>query len=127
MNGSCVLTELPASDVRVRQDGNLLKVYFNHQAVPAENESDNDMCSFEYVELQGRNYGDMVAAIIACHYNNDCMQAVINNHALAVDPDDTSLTEEKRAEYLEEYTAMQAWRRTAKTIAATALDILESL
>lgn len=127
MNGSCVLTELPASDVRVRQDGNLLKVYFNHQAVPAENESDNDMCSFEYVELQGRNYGDMVAAIIACRYNNDQMQAVINNHALAVNPEDTPLTEEKRAEYLEEYTAMQDWRRRAKAIATTALDILENL
>ena len=127
MNGSCVLTELPASDVRVRQDGTLIRVYFNHQAVPAENDSDNDMCSFEYVELQGRNYGDMVAAIIACHYNNDRMQAVINNHALAVDPDDTTLDQEKRTEDLEEYAAMQAWRRNAKTIATTALDILENL
>jgi hypothetical protein len=126
MNGSCVLTELPASDVRVRQDGTLIRVYFNHQAVPAENDSDNDMCSFEYVELQGRNYGDMVAAIIACHYNNDRMQAVINNHALAVDPDE-ELSEEKRTEYLEEYAAMQAWRRNAKAIATEALDILQTL
>jgi hypothetical protein len=94
--------------------------------VPAENDSDNDMCSFEYVELQGRNYGDMVAAIIACHYNNDRMQAVINNHALAVDPDE-ELSEEKRTEYLEEYAAMQAWRRNAKAIATEALDILQTL
>lgn len=127
MNGSCVLTELPASDVRVRQDGSLIRVYFNHQAIPAENDSDNDMCSFEYVELRGRNYGDMVAALIACRYNNDQMQAVINNHALAVDADETSLDEEKRAEYSQEYAAMQDWRRRAKAIATTALDILENL
>lgn len=68
----------------------------------------------EQVQIRpGRfNYGGIVDALITFRYPSDKMSAVQNNYL--ADPED--------AEHAQEFTLMQTWRTTAKTIAREALE-----
>lgn len=58
------------------------------------------------------NYGGIVDALITFRYPSDKMSAIQNNYL--ADPED--------AEHAQEFTSMQAWRKTAKAIAREALE-----
>lgn len=71
------------------------------------------MYTYDYVRVSFPfTYESLVAAIVKSKYNEDSMQAVVNNYLL--DPED--------ADHKSEFDAMQLWRQEAKTIARQAVE-----
>ncbi len=64
----------------------------------------------------------VVDAVVSAAYPSDRMQAIINNHFLnlATIADGGELDNDELA-HEEEYTAMQEWRKKAKTVAANVM------
>lgn len=119
---------IPASGVEVVVEGTLTRLFFDFtDPEPREEEelpADLKVC--ESIDVEGQSYGQMVSAIINDRYSSDDNQALTANYEMAKDPD-SSLSEEKRAEYLAEYAAYQNWRAHAKAIARTAVTEIENL
>jgi len=124
MKASYQMTELPQSGVSATVEGAILRLLFDFsQAEPAEGEETTDIYNCESVDVNGRTYGDIVAAIVNDRYSADDVQAIIANYAEALDSS-SEITAEKRAEYLAEYEDYQAWRKHAKEIAAEVVSNL---
>ena len=70
-----------------------------------------------YVQVTALNYSDLVAAIIQSRYTSSDIEAIMINNMAAIGNTET-LTTEKRAEYVDEYTKLQAWRAHAKEVAS---------
>ena len=71
------------------------------------------MYVYDYVRVPFPfTYESLVAAIVKSKYNEDSMQAVVNNYLL--DPEDT--------DHKAEFDAMQLWRQQAKLIARQAVN-----
>ena len=118
------LAQLPQSGVKARVEGALLRLLFDFS--PAESREGEDTTGFydcESVDVKGNTYGDIVSAIVNDRYSGDDVQAIMANYAEAVDAD-SDITAEKRAEYLSEYEAYQAWRKHAKEIAHEVVSTL---
>lgn len=122
---------VPDNGIIVVEEGSLIRVYFDvtplsHQPSPIDGDGyvapDNQYVC-ENVDVHGREYGDIVSAIVNDHYSSDEVQAINANYIEAKDAD-SEITDEKRAEYLSEYTAFQAWRKKAKTIASCVIELL---
>jgi len=113
------IAEVPVSGVEVVIEGPLTRLFFDFQnPVPREGDpADLKVC--ESIDVYGREYGQMVSAIINDKYNADSTQALTANYELAKDSK-SGLTPEKKAEYLAEYAAYQTWRAHAKEIARAA-------
>lgn len=116
-----VLEFVPKSGIIVREEGSILRVYFDIEKQKAETSKSGDvivqegMCAMENVDVHGtRTYDGIVNAIVCDHYPADKMQAIINNHLLEGD------SEEHEAEFAE----MQAWRAKAKTIAREVVTMI---
>lgn len=124
---------VPESGIMCKEEGSILRVYFDiepHVPVVSENEPEHEqdesvapMYVCENVDVEGRTYGDIVSAIVNDRYSADDVQALQANFIEAKDPE-SQLTDEKREEYLTEYSTFQAWRKKAKEIANTVLEIL---
>lgn len=74
--------------------------------------------------MQGRTYNDIVSAIVSDKYSNDDVQAIIANYTEVMD-EDSDIDEEKREEYISEYSDYQQWRKHAKAIANEVLEHLD--
>ena len=70
-----------------------------------------------YVQVTSLAYDQLVAAIIQSRYSSNDIESIMLNHMAAIGNTET-LTTEKRAEYVEEYTKLQAWRAHAKEVAS---------
>lgn len=70
-----------------------------------------------YVQVTSLAYDQLVAAIIQSRYSSNDIEAIVLNNMAAIGNTET-LTTEKRAEYVEEYTKLQAWRAHAKEVAS---------
>ena len=70
-----------------------------------------------YVQVTSLAYDQLVAAIIQSRYSSNDIEAIMLNNMAAIGNTET-LTTEKRAEYVEEYTKLQAWRAHAKEVAS---------
>lgn len=70
-----------------------------------------------YVQVTSLAYDQLVAAIIQIRYSSNDIEAIMLNNMAAIGNTET-LTTEKRAEYVEEYTKLQAWRAHAKEVAS---------
>ena len=70
-----------------------------------------------YVQVSSLAYDQLVAAITQSRYNSNEIEAIMLNNMAAIGSTET-LTTEKRAEYVEEYTKLQAWRAHAKEVAS---------
>ena len=121
---------IPTDGFKVVEESSLLRIYFDYNKEESVTEEDgttiDDNYSCENVDIDGkRDYSSLVAGIVSEHYSNDDVTAIIANKALA---DDTTseITDEKRAEYLAEYTTFQTWRSHAKEIAEKVVAKLES-
>lgn len=122
MKANYQMSELPQTGVQVKVEGALLRLLFDFSKPESkEGEEENDLYNCESVDVHGRNYGDIVSAIMNDRYNPDSVQAVMANYADAQDSS-SDLTPEKRAEYVAEYDAYQAYRRHAKEIAHIVLE-----
>ena len=110
------MLEVPTSDIMIIREGNLLRLFFGFTPfIPIEGEA-KDLYNCENIDVQGRSYSAIVNAIIVDKYPSDKVQAVLLNYQDALDAT-SEITDEKRAEYIDEYNDMQAYRKFAKEIA----------
>ena len=125
-----VLENVPSNGIIVREEGDIVRVFFDIQKQKAETSKDGEvivpdgMCTMENVDVFGtRTYDGIVNAIVCDHYPADKMQAIINNHFanLAKIADGKKLDADDE-EHEAEYNAMQDWRTKAKAVAK---DVLE--
>lgn len=124
MKAIYTLNEMPVTGVVVTIEGNLTRLLFDIQNhVSEEENAPQDLYDCESVDCIGRTKADMVSAIIDDRYPASSVQALTANYELAKD-EESGITPEKRAEYLAEYAAYQAWRSHAKEVAIIALGLL---
>ena len=71
-----------------------------------------------YVQVTALNYSDLVAAIIQSRYSDSEITAIVMNNMQANDIN-SEISQEKRKEYISEYTELQSWRKHAKEIASS--------
>nr|DAQ89530.1 MAG TPA: hypothetical protein [Caudoviricetes sp.] len=116
-----VLDVLPKNGIIVREEGDIIRVFFDIEKMADETSKDGEviipdgMCSMENVDVSGtRTYDGIVNAIVCDHYPADKMQAIINNHLLESD------SKEHQAEFAE----MQAWRVKAKSVAKEVVTMI---
>jgi len=111
------ITSVPASGVLTIKEGNLTRVFFDIEPLPATEENDNEnQYSCENVDIVDSDYSKAVAAIVTSRYDINNQYAILANYDESKDPN-SDLTDAKRAEYLQEYADFQLWRKKAKEVA----------
>lgn len=118
--------ELPTG-VEYVLEGALLRIYFDFerkeviQKTGSEDMVIEDQYVCENVDVEGgHDYDSIVSAIIMERYNASKRDAIFANLEMARDTT-SELDEDKRAEYLKEYTDYQNYRIKAKEIAKEVL------
>ena len=120
------------SEVKVISEGNVLRIFFDYEkqekVSPVDGMQDDTSVGDNYmccnVDVVGnRSYGGIVSAIIIDKYDASMMDAIRLDYELAKDSA-SSISDEKRAEYLSNYNAMQEWRSHAKEIAKKVLTLI---
>lgn len=99
----------------VTREGKTALICFNESEVTVE-----DVTMYQYDSVRvgyPYTYASLVSAIIKSRYDNDSMQAIINNH----------LMPEETPEHAAEFEAMQEWRNTAKDVAHTIMNSNEDV
>lgn len=116
-----VLENVPSNGIIVREEGDIVRVFFDIQEQKAETSKDGEvivpdgMCTMENVDVFGtRTYDGIVNAIVCDHYPADKMQAIINNYLL----------ESESKEHQAEFAEMQAWRAKAKSVAKEVVSMI---
>jgi hypothetical protein len=116
-----VLENVPSNGIIVREEGDIVRVFFDIQKQKAETSRDGEvivtdgMYTMENVDVFGtRSYDGIVNAIVCDHYPADKMQAIINNHLL----------ESESKEHEAEFAEMQAWRVKAKSVAREVVSMI---
>lgn len=116
-----VLDVLPKNGIIVREEGDIIRVFFGIEKMAAKTSKDGEvivpdgMCTMENVDVFGaRTYDGIVNAIVCDHYPADKMQAIINNHLL----------EGESKEHEAEFAEMQAWRVKAKSVAKEVVTMI---
>lgn len=116
-----VLENVPSNGIIVREEGDIVRVFFDIEKQKAETSKNGEvivpdgMCTMENVDVFGtRTYDGIVNAIICDHYPADKMQAIINNHLL----------ESESKEHQAEFAEMQAWRAKAKSVAKEVVSMI---
>lgn len=123
--------DLPKDGIEVRQEGNLLRIFFDYEKQENSSEDEgkkNNASGVPYTAenidiLNSRGYDEIVSAIVESRYPTDKMDAIRLNYELTKDSD-MSLTKAKSTEYVDEYKAMQQWRIHAKEIATKVVEII---
>lgn len=116
-----VLENVPSNGIIVREEGDIVRVFFDIEKLKAETSKNGEvivpdgMCTMENVDVFGtRTYDGIVNAIVCDHYPADKMQAIINNHLL----------ESESKEHQSEFAEMQAWRAKAKSVAKEVVSMI---
>lgn len=127
---------VPESGIIAYPEGEILRIFYDitpAPIAPSESEGGNNgdetadipqTYDCNQVDVHGRTYGDIVSAIVNDKYSNDDVQAIIANYTEVMD-EDSDIDEEKREEYLAEYSDFQQWRKHAKAIATEVLEQLD--
>ena len=125
---------IPESGIIAYPEGEILRIFYDitpSQTAPAESEEESDedadipqTFDCNQVDVNGRTYNEIVSAIVSDKYSNDDVQAIIANYTEAMD-DKSEMDNEKREEYLNEYSNYQQWRKHAKSIATVVLEQLD--
>lgn len=125
---------VPDSGIIAYPEGSILRVFYDITPAPlvpreSEEEENEDAdipqtYDCNQVDVQGRTYNDIVSAIVSDKYSNDDVQAIIANYTEVMD-EDSDIDEEKREEYISEYSDYQQWRKHAKAIANEVLEHLD--
>lgn len=126
MKASYQMEALPQSGVQVTVEGALVRLLFDFRKpeVPADGESvAEDIYECDSVDVRGRGYGDIIAAILNDRYSPDDVQAIMANYADATDKNSIIETG-KRNEYIAEYNEYQSFRKHAKEIAAKVVTLI---
>lgn len=115
--------------VQVKKEGTVMRLFFDFEAVEnngsdipghkSEEMPPQYVC--ENVDVRGGNsYSDIVNAIVVDRYPSDRKDAILLNYEMTKDAT-SELEPEKRQEYIDEYQALQAWRKRAKEVATEVL------
>lgn len=121
------IDSVPACGVRITIEGKLLRLLFDFEKVEISGEDApkaDDLYYCEGVDVEGSGYGDIISAIVNDKYPVNEKDAIMANYELVKDG---ACSEEKSAEYLQEYKDLQAWRAHAKEIAHTVISELENM
>lgn len=119
------MQEIPESGVQVTIEGTLVRLLFDFSKPDSEGGDTpaEDIYDCESVDVRGRGYGDIVAAIVNDRYNSDSVQAIMANYAEAIDAE-SDIEADKRTEYVAEYNEYQAFRKHAKDIAHKVIELI---
>ena len=71
-----------------------------------------------YVQVKSISYSNVISAIIQSRYSDSEITAIVMNNMQANDIN-SEISQEKRKEYISEYTELQSWRKHAKEIASS--------
>lgn len=124
------LPSIPDSGIIVRQEGAIVRLFFDIEAAPMPALEEDvcaqpeDLCQCYNVDVPApANYGNIIASIVNDKYSADDVQALSANYIESNDPEN-NLDDDKRAEYISEWKEFQAWRAKAKEIASTVINLL---
>lgn len=126
------LQNVPENGIVIRQEGAIVRLFFDIEPAPEIPSLDGEEAAFPEDLYQcynvdvaaPANYGNIIAAIVNDKYSADDVQALTANYFEAKDPE-SDLTDEKRAEYINEWNDFQAWRAKAKEIATYVVNQLQ--
>ena len=109
--------------LNVIKEGSLLRIFYDYQDVPVTPE-DGEIQKYicENVDVEARSYEEIVSALIRSQYTQDRVEAIVANYEVAKDAAST-ITEDKRSEYIAEYNDYQSFRAKAKEIAESVINI----
>lgn len=118
MKAIITLDVVPESGLHVVREEKATRLFFDFTPhhLPDEDSENQYVC--ENVDVEGRvTYDTVVSAIIKDRYSSDKRDAILSNYEMSKDAT-SDLTQEKRDEYLQEYTDFQNLRKKAKLIAS---------
>lgn len=100
----------------VTREGMTALVCFNEREIQRQEEGTEQVTilyAYDYVRVSYPfTYASLVSALVKSRYDDDAMQAIVNNH----------LAENESDEHAAQFAAMQAWREEVKTVAHQAVE-----
>lgn len=96
------------------------QINFDTEALQTEDTEGQPVTSYRslYVHVKSISYADVISAIIQSRYSDSEITSIVMNNMQANDIN-SEISQEKRKEYISEYTELQLWRKHAKEIASS--------
>ena len=96
------------------------QINFDTEELSSENTDGQPVTNYRslYVQVKSISYADVISAIIQIRYSDSEITAIVMNNMQANDIN-SEISQEKRKEYISEYTELQSWRKHAKEIASS--------
>ena len=96
------------------------QINFDTEELSSENTDGQQVTSYRslYVQVKSISYADVISAIIQSRYSDSEITSIVMNNMQANDIN-SEISQEKRKEYISEYTELQSWRKHAKEIASS--------
>ena len=96
------------------------QINFDTEELSSEDIEGNTVTSYRslYVQVKSISYTNVISAIIQSRYSDSEITAIVMNNMQANDIN-SEISQEKRKEYISEYTELQSWRKHAKEIASS--------
>ena len=96
------------------------QINFDTEELSSEDIEGQQVTSYRslYVQVKSISYADVISAIIQSRYSDSEITSIVMNNMQANDIN-SEISQEKRKEYISEYTELQSWRKHAKVIASS--------
>ena len=96
------------------------QINFDTEELSSEDIDGNTVTNYRslYVQVKSISYADVISAIIQSRYSDSEITSIVMNNMQANDIN-SEISQEKRKEYISEYTELQSWRKHAKEIASS--------
>ena len=96
------------------------QINFDTEELSSEDTDGQPVTSYRslYVQVKSISYANVISAIIQSRYSDSEITAIVMNNMQANDIN-SEISQEKRKEYISEYTELQSWRKHAKEIASS--------
>ena len=96
------------------------QISFDTEELSSEDIDGNTVTNYRslYVQVKSISYADVISAIIQSRYSDSEITSIVMNNMQANDIN-SEISQEKRKEYISEYTELQSWRKHAKEIASS--------
>ena len=96
------------------------QINFDTEELSSEDIDGNTVTSYRslYVQVKSISYANVISAIIQSRYSDSEITSIVMNNMQANDIN-SEISQEKRKEYISEYTELQSWRKHAKEIASS--------
>ena len=96
------------------------QINFDTEELSSEDTDGQQITSYRslYVQVKSISYANVISAIIQSRYSDSEITSIVMNNMQANDIN-SEISQEKRKEYISEYTELQSWRKHAKEIASS--------